>query len=648
MAEVAALVLVALGLLYFFATGRTAPLLAAMALALILNQWNRRQSDRRSLRRILAELRQVRQELTEEQETLRTTLKRQSAGSFSQLQSSQDLELAMAQLRLQNTRLDQSLHQVVNALNELLPQPVELDPETPPVFPDQTVASPTDRSPAITPPPASSSSSSPGSPSLGTETRETPKTSASSPQLPAFPFRNDRGTPAATVEEIPWPDDTAIEEDVASNPTTVAASTSPSRPETALPPMSPMMPPDEALRSTAVDPGSGGSPTKPGMPRPPEFQTSPDQARPSSPAQADAAADPAADPPLDPATALPLPTPDPAAPSPAAIPQFWQEALSWQQGLSFVAHSGWVNAIALSRDGQRLVTGGTDQQIRIWGLPDGQLQAEWSTPSPISALAFSPDHRLLASGNYDHRIQLWDLQDERLITTLEGHYGSVKALAFFVDPVMAQVQAIAADAQPDPSPNASPDLTVGLISGSYDQTLRIWDLQRGHSDCLEGHEGSIQALALAASDCAISGGEEGHLRLWRLPDGQTLDVLTANSSAVEALALSADGTILASGCSNGNIYLWHLPSRTPCYGLEAHTGPVTALALTPDGHTLISGGADGRLKLWHVPTGKPQGNLADPIDAILNLTLSPSGDLLISSHPGGQIQLWWRQETGVA
>ncbi|MGA1284293.1 MAG: hypothetical protein ACO34J_09570 [Prochlorothrix sp.] len=625
-AEIVVLVLMVLGLVRFLIAGEVAFLAVMLVLALLLNPVNRLQNDRRSLRRALGELRQLRLDLTEELEAQRQLLQRQSAGGFSQLQSSQDLELAMVQLRLQNARLDQSLEQVVSALNDLLPQPVDLPAKAgaeeaalgadrsaqsiPPVSPTIPSTSSTPSTPNLTPPPLSPSTD-------GTL----------EPSLPSFATKPASTQPASTQPASTQP----------------APTSHPETPFDLFPEASPEPPEQPAALGPIAGPAVTGQEI---ANQSADFQAVPIEDLDEGTEVTDTTAQPLIPP--DSAAVDQIP-PDSAPGTKEAapfdripVPQPWQEALSWQQGLSFVAHSGWVNAMALSADGQRLVTGGTDQQIRIWQLPEGKLQAEWSTPSPISALAFSPDNRLLASGNYDHRIQIWDLQDERLIKTLEGHYGSVKALAFFIDPLLAKLQAIGEETDP----SASPNLSLGLISGSYDQTLRIWDLQRGGSDRLEGHEGSVQTLSLSPQqDCAISGGEEGHLRLWRLPDGQTLDVLTANSSAVEALALSRDGSTLASGCSNGSLYLWHLPSRTPRYGIEGHTGPVTALALTPDGQTLISGGADGRLKLWHVPTGQPQGNLADPIDAILNLALSPSGQLLISSHPGGQIQLWWRQET---
>lgn len=644
-AEIVVLVLMVLGLVRFLIAGEVAFLAVMLVLALLLNPVNRLQNDRRSLRRALGELRQLRLELTEELEAQRKLLQRQSAGGFSQLQSSQDLELAMVQLRLQNARLDQSLEQVVSALNDLLPQPVDLPAKAGATAEEAGLGA--DRSGRSVPPVAPAIPSTPTlippplSPSTPANPIDRPHDSTLEPSLPSFTTK-----PASTQSPPPSPPETPFDLFPEAAPATA--------PET------PEEPPILGQGTgQGLGQGIGLAITGPAITGPEaDFQNAPIAGRDNGIKMTPpgVAAQPLVPPDLTTLDQIPpdsvildeippesvLGARDTTPFDRPLLPQPWQEALSWQQGLSFVAHSGWVNAMALSADGQRLVTGGTDQQIRIWQLPEGKLQAEWSTPSPISALAFSPDGRLLASGNYDHRIQLWDLQNKRLIKTLEGHYGSVKALAFFVDPLLAKLQAIGEETDP----SAAPNLSLGLISGSYDQTLRIWDLQRGCSDRLEGHEGSVQTLNLSPQqDCAISGGEEGHLRLWRLPDGQTLDILTANSSAVEALALSKDGSTLASGCSNGSLYLWHLPSRTPRYGIEGHTGPVTALALTPDGQTLISGGADGRLKLWYVPTGQPQGNLADPIDAILNLALSPSGQLLISSHPGGQIQLWWRQET---
>jgi WD40 repeat protein len=437
-----------LGLFLSIVTGKAFYALVPIVLSLLLNQWNRRQGDLRNRQGSIVALRRARQELTEELQVLQQNLQRQSVGALSQLHSAQDLELAIAQIRLQNARLDASLKKVVQALNQFLPTPVEL---------------------------------------------------------------------------------------------------------------------------------------------------------------------------LEPEVTQAAPTPSPVTSTQIADP-LWQEALRWQRGLHLVSHQGWVNAIALSPDGQQLATGGNDQQIRFWQVQTGESLGNCTSSGPISALGFSPDGRTLASGNYDHRIQLWSVADQSLIKTLEGHQGSVQALIFVTDPGT---------------------LDRCLISGSYDQSLRFWDLETGEADRLTGHEGSVQCLSLDTTQWRLaSGGEEGQIRLWKLPDGELIRVLSRENSAIESLALSSDGKYLAGGCSDGSLHLWQLDTYKLLYTLEAHTGPVTALVITPDGRTLLSGGADGRLKLWKLANGQAWGNLAEPVDAILNLAISQDGTLLVSSHPGGKVQFW--------
>jgi hypothetical protein len=305
----------------------------------------------------------------------------------------------------------------------------------------------------------------------------------------------------------------------------------------------------------------------------------------------------------------------------------------WQRGTRFTAHEGWVNALDISGDGHLLATGGNDQKLCLWNLDTGKLQQSCPISGPISALVFSPQSDRLASGGYDHCIQLWRIpssQDNESQPqeyhsshclpemSLEGHEGSVQTLIF---------------------------VPGYLVSGSYDQQIRIWSLDQrqgqNKSICLEGHQGSVQCLAFDRDrECLLSGSEDGQILRWRFPDGEALGSLGKMSSALECLAISPDGEHLIAGCSDGTLRVWHLASGNALYVLEAHTGPLTALTVTVDGQTIISGGADGRLKLWYLPTGQAWGNLAEPVDAILDLRYCPHRKHLMSTHPGGQIQIW--------
>jgi hypothetical protein len=316
-----------------------------------------------------------------------------------------------------------------------------------------------------------------------------------------------------------------------------------------------------------------------------------------------------------------------------------QSVPHWQRGTRFTAHEGWVNALDISANGSLLVTGGNDQKLCFWNLNNGKLQQTCPVPAPISALAFSPQGTWLASGSYDHRIQLWrvpqssqphpeagDFESAPLQPSshsvpersLEEHEGSVQTLIF---------------------------VPGYLISGSYDQQVRIWELGQMQGDIkslkLDGHQGSVQCLAFDRERaCLLSGSEDGQILRWKFPDGEALGVLGRISSALECLTISPDGEHLIAGCSDGTLRVWHLPSGNARYVLEAHTGPLTAVTVTVDGQTIISGGADGRLKLWYLPTGQAWGNLAEPVDAILDLRYCPQRKHLMSTHPGGQVQIW--------
>ena len=84
---------------------------------------------------------------------------------------------------------------------------------------------------------------------------------------------------------------------------------------------------------------------------------------------------------------------------------------------------------------------------------------------------------------------------------------------------------------------------------------------------IQTHSGPVYAVALSADGRLLaSGGMDGTVRLWEVTNGQQLAVLEGHTSGVWGVVLNADGQLLASGSFDGSVRLWEANS-----GAHLHT-----------------------------------------------------------------------------
>jgi WD40 repeat protein len=97
-----------------------------------------------------------------------------------------------------------------------------------------------------------------------------------------------------------------------------------------------------------------------------------------------------------------------------------------------------------------------------------------------------------------------------------------------------------------------------VVSGSYDKTLRVWDVASGQSlRTLEGHGESVDAVAFSPDGkTVVSGSSDSTLRVWDVATGQSLPMLTGHTGAVYAVAFSSDGKTVVSGSHDGTLRVW--------------------------------------------------------------------------------------------
>ncbi|MGZ6330320.1 MAG: putative nucleotidyltransferase substrate binding domain-containing protein [Parachlamydiaceae bacterium] len=177
-----------------------------------------------------------------------------------------------------------------------------------------------------------------------------------------------------------------------------------------------------------------------------------------------------------------------------------------------------------------------------------------------------------------------------------------------------------------------------LASGSADRTIKVWDLQIGAClKTLEGHTKPVSSLALLGDGSLASGSWDNTIKVWDLQNGICLKTLKGHTGWLQALAPLGNGT-LASGSMDKTIKIWDLQSGSCLKTLKGHTWGVQALAPLGDG-TLASGSDDKTIKVWDLQSGACLKTLEGHTNSLFALAVLNDG-ILASGSADGTIKLW--------
>jgi hypothetical protein len=166
-----------------------------------------------------------------------------------------------------------------------------------------------------------------------------------------------------------------------------------------------------------------------------------------------------------------------------------------------------------------------------------------------------------------------------------------------------------------------------------------WLIQPGAT--LQGHTSWINALAISPDGRILASGSlDRTVRLWGLPGGRVLTTLRGHTASIESLAMSPDGRVVASGGWDHTVRLWSLPEGRLLTTLQGHAAPVESLAMSPDGQILASGGRDSTVLLWNLTARRLLTSLKGHVETIGGLSISPDGRVLVSGSKDRTIRLW--------
>ncbi|ROT36812.1 YVTN repeat-like/Quino protein amine dehydrogenase [Sodiomyces alkalinus F11] len=328
-------------------------------------------------------------------------------------------------------------------------------------------------------------------------------------------------------------------------------------------------------------------------------------------------------------------------------------------------HAGWVLDVRWSPDGELLATCSMDKTLRIWdpetgtllnhelrGHKDAVLQAAWE-PYHLR----ENGQRLIVSASRDATARVWNVGTGRTEHVLSGHKSSVTCVKW----------------------GAGGENGTGLIyTGSHDKNVRVWNASAGtlvHE--LAGHKHWVNHIALS-SDFALRTGYFDHTndipssdadkkakakarfeasgkteRLVSASDDLTMILwdpanagkkpvarLHGHQKAVNHVAFSPDGTVIASTGWDNHTRIWNARDGSFIRKLLGHVAPVFQCAFSADSRLLVTASRDTTLKVWNVRGGKLARDLPGHEDEVYTVDWAPSANNVCSGGKDKAVRLW--------
>jgi hypothetical protein len=295
------------------------------------------------------------------------------------------------------------------------------------------------------------------------------------------------------------------------------------------------------------------------------------------------------------------------------------------------------------------------------------LWREWTILSSDNAtaaraLAFAAKTQTVAAAEDEGKVRLWDPVTGREGKLLECKgFKSILALQFDAD---GQRLFIAGDTgmQIWDAAKASmikkwdwkvKDVTVAAFSADVTRVACAGD--DGGIAILDTADGALKhtlgnktknawtALALRADGRLVAAGNaKGEILIWR-ENQEPLMLPTAEGSSVRSLALSADGNRLVSVCRNKNPMVWDAAAEKALKELTRGTSKATwsVVAINAAGNVVGAGTAGGIVTLWNGDTGAVINDLEGHAGLIFALAFSPDGRLLATGCNDSEVRVWW-------
>ncbi|KAE9976136.1 hypothetical protein EG328_002830 [Venturia inaequalis] len=325
-----------------------------------------------------------------------------------------------------------------------------------------------------------------------------------------------------------------------------------------------------------------------------------------------------------------------------AIKKGWMDEDTKPKHLAFRAHGRHV-VTCLQFDGDKIITGSDDTHIHVYDTKTGrEIKRLIGHEGGVWALQY--DGNTLVSGSTDRSVRVWDIAKGRCVQQFHGHTSTVRCLVILKPTKVGETS--------DGRPIMMPKVPL-IITGSRDSNLRVWKLpQPGDRSIMQqspilnenenpyfirvlsGHSHSVRAIA-AHGDTLVSGSYDSTVRVWEISTGDLKHRLGGHTAKVYSVVLDHERNRCISGSMDNTVRVWDLGTGSQLYSLDGHTSLVGLLDLNYG--RLVSAAADSTLRIWDPENGHCKSTLSAHTGAI---TCFQHDDQKVISGSDRTLKLW--------
>jgi WD40 repeat protein len=187
----------------------------------------------------------------------------------------------------------------------------------------------------------------------------------------------------------------------------------------------------------------------------------------------------------------------------------------------------------------------------------------------------------------------------------------------------------------------SPDGKL-IVTGSKDDTLRIWDARTGELRReLKGHSGDVTRVAVSPDSTRIvSGSHDNTARIWNVETGEELRRLEGHKNDIWGVAWSPDGLNVATASSDRTVRIWNAETGADILQFSGHSAAVRDVAINPDGSRIVSASSDRTARVWDVKTGAELLRFKEHGGTVYGAAWSSDGKLIATGSSDRTVRIW--------